>query len=481
MAYVDLKGSTGPAVYGLLDLTHRKLEPVEHELLPRGLAWDREDPVRQSIVAAQCTELSRVDVRADGLLRELDPHFTFALLDDWEVELGLPECAAPTTIEARRAAILAKLLAEGGHGQGKGWWTDFLTGLGYPPEYFLQGQEVMTCNDDCIDVVWDEEWMYVWQISVQTGIDDALLVCFVNHNALLGSLPLVHFMWSSFSVIVDPAPLYGVAVTDVGFAAAVGEDGLNLYAGGEYEEAGGWSTLGYEAATLYAVAAVGDVLVACGIDPCNFLRSVDGGATWSTVANLTGAAMFAITPGTGLGTAVAAGENSTVWRSVDSGTSWSLAAPTDADASDVYGLTRCTGAVVAVSQNGHAYRTTDNGLTWADIGDVAAAAPLHAISAWELLLVAVGDGGVIIRSVDGGLSFEPVTSPTTADLRGVVGTPAGRWTACGLGGVILQSLDDGVTWKVHDSPTTEDLYAVTRHIPTGRALIVGNNVRIIVE
>lgn len=476
MAVFPLYGASSGGVQGLLDVTHRRFEPVAHELLPRGLAWDPEDPLRQDLVAAQCTELSRVDVRADALLRELDPATTFGLIDDWETELGLPECSTPETLEARRAAVLAKLLAQAGHDQSKPWWTDFLAKLGYPPEYFLQGQEVMTCIDDCVDELTDEEWMYVWQLVVQHGVDDALLVCFVNKNALLGSLPVVHFMWTEFQL--GENPLYCVACTNAGFVAAGGFAGIALYAGADHYNPTAWSGAPPQPATLYAMAAIGEVLVACGADPANFLRSVDGGATWSHVAEAT-VSMFCITAGTAPGTAIAAGENCITWRTVNSGVSWSLATIVDADLVDIHGLTRCTGAVIAVAADGRIFRTTNNGTSWAAVGD--AGAELRGVGAWELVVIAVGAGGVIVRSVDGGLTWAPVASPTSATLRGVVGTPAGRWTACGLGGVILWSLDDGVTWTLQPSPTTEDLFAVTRHVPTDRALIVGDNITIIVE
>lgn len=478
MAFVDLHGAANGGGQGLLDVTHRRFEPVEHELLPRGRAWDPEDQLRQALVAAQCTELSRVDVRADGLLRELDPNTTFALVDDWETELGLPECAAPETLEARRAAILAKLLAQAGHGQSKGWWTEFLESLGYPPEFFLQGLEMMTCLDDCLDEVTDEEWMFVWQIYVQTGLDDALVVCFVNHNALLGSLPLVHVMWQLVPVVETLAPIYGVACTSHGFLAAVGTGPRSFFAGADFENAGGWGDTA-QAVDLYAVVAVDDVLVASGIDPGNFLRSVDHGETWVTVLNATGAVMWALSPGTGEGTVIAAGENCVCWLSVDYGASWAAATDVDADVVDIKGLTRCTGAVVAVAVDGRIFRTTDNATTWTEVGDTGE--QLLAAGAWELVVVVVGKNGAIERSTDAGVTFAPVVSPTTADLHGVVGTPVGRWTAVGTGGAIIQSLDNGVTWNVHPAPTTEDLFAVTRHIPTDRAVIVGDNLTIIVE
>jgi photosystem II stability/assembly factor-like uncharacterized protein len=339
----------------------------------------------------------------------------------------------------------------------------------------------MTCIDDCIDDLTDDEWMFVWAIFVWNGLDDALLLCFVNHNALIGSLALVHFMWQPVNLVADPHQLNGVAVTSTGFVAAVGNGPYIVTAAGDYDEldGSGWG-LGSpdpdDQENLYAVAAIDDVLVACGVNPTNFYRSIDHGATWESTQDGT-EEMNAISAGIGAGVALAAGENGVCWRSTNYGASWSLVAVPAVTV--ICGLTRCEGAVIAVAENGHLYRSTDNGTSWADSG--TAGAPLRAVGGWLQVVVAVGDGGVIVRSSDAGQTFAPVLSPTTASLRGVVGTPAGRWTACGLGGVILQSLDGGVTWVIQPSPTTEDLRAVTRHVVSDRALIVGDNLTIIVE
>jgi uncharacterized protein YmfQ (DUF2313 family)/photosystem II stability/assembly factor-like uncharacterized protein len=480
MAFVDLFGEASGGAEGHLDITHRRFEPVEDELLPRGPAWDPEDPVRRRLVASQMTELSRVDVRADELARELDPHTTFSLIEDWLTELGLPECAPLETLEAKRAAVLAKLLAEGGHNQSWVWWQEALEALGYPPEFFLSGQDALDCNDDCLDDCKDEEWPFIWQILVYHGTDDELLQCFVNHNALLGTLALVHFLWEPVVVIADPADLYGVACTTKGFVAAVGAGGFVAYAA-DYDDPSGWNG-NTQAGDLYAVAAVDDVLVACGQNPVNFLRSIDHGATWISVEHPT-EEMYAITQGIGAGVALAGGELGIVWRSFDYGASWALATALPV-ATNIFGMTRFGDAltvfgVVAACQNGHLYRTPNSGTLWTDVGNAGTA--LYGVGAWLKVVVAVGAGGVIVRSDNGATSFAPVTSPTTANLRAVVGTPVGRWTAVGDDGVIIQSLDNGVTWKVQTSPTTDDLFAVTRHIPSDRAIIVGQNIRIIVE
>lgn len=478
MAFVDLLGGTSGGVEGPLDVTHRRFEPVEHELLPRGLAWDPEDPVRRSLVAAQMTELSRVDVRAGNLERELDPNKTFALIDDWEQELGLPECVKPVTLEARRAAVVAKLLAEAGHNQSWVWWKGVLEALGYPPHFFLSGVDVMKCNDPCTDVLTDEEWMYVWQIFVDLGLDDALLQCFVVHNAWIATLPIVHFMWRLVEVDLGAHHLYGVAVTAKGYMAAVGAAGHNFHAGAEYDEPDGWTAGTQQLEDLYAVAGVGKALVACGVNPVNFVRSLDNGATWTASGDAT-SEMYAITKGLGDGVVVAAGEDGDTWRSVDYGQTWTQVAAPAAEA--VQGLTHCTGAVVAVTAAGNVFRSANNGTSWTAVGSSGGPA-LRGVGAWQKIVVAVGDDGVILRSDDAGVSFSAVTSPTTSTLRAVAGTPAKRWTAVGDSGLILHSFDDGVTWDGQKgSPTNKDLYAVTMHVPSGRAVIVGADSTIILE
>lgn len=484
MAFVDAHGATTGGVHGYANVTHRRFEPIEQDLLPRGPAWDPEDPIRRQLIASQCTELSRVDVRAEDLLRELYPPTTHQLIGDWEVELGLPECGAPETLEARRAAVVAKLLAEPGHNQGKLWWQDALEALGYPPQFFLQAQDVLDVNDDCIDDLFDEQWMFVWGVYVWPGVDDALFKCFVAHNALLATYVDAHVMWQPV-VVDETVELYGVTSTSDGFLVAVGSAAASLHAGAEYDEPDGWA-LGTpdpdDQEQLYAVASIDSVLVACGVNPTNFYRSVDHGATWESTGTAT-AEMYAITGGIGAGVAIAAGEDGNCWRTFDYGATWA-AGTTITGAPIVQGLTRCGNgvdvlAVVACAQDGGIYRTPNSGTLWTN--PYTAPRPLYGISGWLLVVVAVGDDGFIARSTDGGLTWASVTSPTSASLRAVVGTPVGRWTAVGVGGVIVQSLDDGVTWTLQPSPTTEDLRAVTRHVTSNRAVIVGENTTIILE
>lgn len=87
------------------------------QLLPPGAAWTHEDgTVLAALLAALAQEPARVDAMAHELLAELDPHQTLQLLPQWEAMCGLPDQCSQVgeTIAERRAAVLAKLSAQGG-------------------------------------------------------------------------------------------------------------------------------------------------------------------------------------------------------------------------------------------------------------------------------------------------------------------------------------------------------------------------------
>ncbi|HLH94995.1 MAG TPA: putative phage tail protein [Xanthobacteraceae bacterium] len=88
------------------------------DLLPDGPAWPR-DP--SSYLQKWCAGIGAiwgdVDAAAALLLTvESDPRSTVNLLPDWERNFGLPDpcMAEPSTIQARQAALVAKLTTQGG-------------------------------------------------------------------------------------------------------------------------------------------------------------------------------------------------------------------------------------------------------------------------------------------------------------------------------------------------------------------------------
>jgi uncharacterized protein YmfQ (DUF2313 family) len=82
-------------------------------LLPKGQAWNRDfDSVQQMLWAGLTQYWGDVDANAALLLTtESDPRKTLMLLPDWEHAWGLPDpcVTAPQTIDARRAALIAKM------------------------------------------------------------------------------------------------------------------------------------------------------------------------------------------------------------------------------------------------------------------------------------------------------------------------------------------------------------------------------------
>jgi uncharacterized protein YmfQ (DUF2313 family) len=103
-------------------------------LLPRGQAWPK---YPGSTLELTCRGLAEywgyVDTRAADLLEnESDPRKTLELLPDWERNWGLPDpCMLnpPTSIGARRLALVAKMTMLGG--QSRQFFLDVSNAYGY--------------------------------------------------------------------------------------------------------------------------------------------------------------------------------------------------------------------------------------------------------------------------------------------------------------------------------------------------------------
>lgn len=103
------------------------------QLFARGPLFDRPiGPNIRKVVEGLAIEFSRADARVAQLLREQSPRTTTELLPEWERELGLPDgCTDPSgSTDARRAAVLARLVARGG--QSRAAFIAIAEALGYP-------------------------------------------------------------------------------------------------------------------------------------------------------------------------------------------------------------------------------------------------------------------------------------------------------------------------------------------------------------
>ena len=136
-------------------------------LMPRGRVWPRDGDATQTKLLAGLTPIyERHNARSIQLLVDAFPTTTFELLPEWEETLGLPDpCAgmAPT-IAARRAQVVARLVAIGG--QSAAYFIGYALALGYVvtiTEYVPARAGVLIAGGPlCGDA-----WAHTWQINGQ--------------------------------------------------------------------------------------------------------------------------------------------------------------------------------------------------------------------------------------------------------------------------------------------------------------------------
>lgn len=113
----------------------KKYSGLLKRLLPDGWAWEAKHQKSSNVaklVGSIAVEFSRVDERAQQLIRESNPATTFELLPDWERVLGLPDECAPdeeTTIQQRRQRVLQLLTTRGG--QNKSFYQTLAANFGF--------------------------------------------------------------------------------------------------------------------------------------------------------------------------------------------------------------------------------------------------------------------------------------------------------------------------------------------------------------
>lgn len=135
------------------------------QLLPTGAAWPRDaEATLTRLLAAYADSLARAHNRAMDLLDEADPRSTAEMLADWEATAGLPDaCAgAATTVQERRAALIAKLVSRGG--QSRRFFIDLAEALGFQvtiTEFGPFRAGASAAGDPCCS----ELWRFVWRVN----------------------------------------------------------------------------------------------------------------------------------------------------------------------------------------------------------------------------------------------------------------------------------------------------------------------------
>jgi uncharacterized protein YmfQ (DUF2313 family) len=128
----------------------------------------------------------------------MDPRSTTELIADWERIAGLPDpCAnvAPTTLEGRRAAVVARIIARGAGGPSVPFLIDVIVALGYARDGIIIrrfAHPAFTCESACVDEAAEDVlgWPYAWEIVVRHGALDLTLVCQLTKRYALSHLHL---------------------------------------------------------------------------------------------------------------------------------------------------------------------------------------------------------------------------------------------------------------------------------------------------
>lgn len=134
-------------------------------LLPVGGAWPREPQATLTkVLSAEADELTRIHNRAVDLLDEADPRDTTEMIGDWERVTALPDkCSAAyvTTLQERRAAVVARLTARGG--QSRAFYIALAAALGYTVA--ITEFRPFTCETPCANAIYDEAWRFTWRVD----------------------------------------------------------------------------------------------------------------------------------------------------------------------------------------------------------------------------------------------------------------------------------------------------------------------------
>lgn len=148
------------------DLREADWQHAVQALLPRGLVWPRD---ADSTLGRFCRALARVLAALHARTRDLTeresfPADTIEMLADWERAFGLPDPCTPADPDTatRRAALLAKVIAQGG--QSRAYFMAVAAALGFAitiTEFrpFRAGRSVAG------DPVFDPDWIFRWRVN----------------------------------------------------------------------------------------------------------------------------------------------------------------------------------------------------------------------------------------------------------------------------------------------------------------------------
>lgn len=137
-------------------------------LQPPGGAWMLQ-PIQAGLNAGIADGFAWLRARTSAWTeQELDPAQTLEALDLWEADYGLPDPCTPLnpTIAQRQAALMAKVVAQGG--QSPPYMIAVAAALGYAITITTFTCEAVGVSFVGLDYVAVPQWRFAWQVNCPT-------------------------------------------------------------------------------------------------------------------------------------------------------------------------------------------------------------------------------------------------------------------------------------------------------------------------
>jgi uncharacterized protein YmfQ (DUF2313 family) len=178
-----------------LDVVSLDYLRVLQDLLPPGPAWNRRPGSWLTrLLQGLSYEPARIERDAQRLIEEADPSTTQELLEDWERFAGLPETCgqAPTTVEGRQQALVAKLTQN--LSPRPATFITIAEDLGYTGVSVRREGDPFTCISNCNDTLRGAAWIFTWTLVVaEHSANDDTLRCMVQRLAPIHSHVLFEY------------------------------------------------------------------------------------------------------------------------------------------------------------------------------------------------------------------------------------------------------------------------------------------------
>lgn len=213
---------------------------------------------------------------------------------------------------------------------------------------------------------------------------------------------------------------------------------------------------------------------AASIVGTSMAKTTDGGTTWANFTPPNSNSLWAVSA-TSSTTAYFVGTGGVLWKTANGGTSVSvLNSGTLEQLNDIVFTSASVGMIIGESTG--IRRTTNGGLSWTVVNSATSLTEMCFVNA--NVGYAVGSNGKIVKTTDGGLNWTLLTTNSTAHLQGVHFFDINNGLAVGLSGKILFTNDGGATWNLQNSGLTTHLRDV-RMLSATKAIVVGDGGKIL--